>query len=29
MNARSFSIVVNGGVEDDPFHGVEDDPFHS
>jgi len=29
MKDRLFSIVVNGGVEDDPYHGVEDDPYHS
>ena len=28
MTNRLFSIVVNGGVEDDPYHGVEDDPYH-
>ena len=22
------AIIVNGGVEDDPYHGVEDDPYH-
>jgi hypothetical protein len=28
MKDRPFSIVVNGGVENDPYHGVEDDPYH-
>ena len=28
MSTRFFNIVVNGGVEDDPYHGVETDPYH-
>jgi hypothetical protein len=28
MKNKLFSITVNGGVEDDPYHGVENDPYH-
>jgi hypothetical protein len=28
MQDKLFSIIVNGGVENDPYHGVEDDPYH-
>ena len=28
MKDMLFSIIVNGGVEDDPYHGVENDPYH-
>lgn len=28
MNIKMNLFVVDGGVEDDPYHGVEDDPYH-
>ena len=28
MNCNLNGLVVNGGVENDPYHGVENDPYH-
>ena len=28
MDEKVFRIIVDGGVEDDPYHGVENDPYH-
>ena len=28
MFTKYARLVLDGGVEDDPYHGVEDDPYH-
>lgn len=28
MESKLNRLVVDGGVENDPYHGVENDPYH-